>query len=75
MRLGGHHVVMQHLDRMVHELERDGCTVYCSSFVVVSALLAMGWTLVGPKQEAELERGLAAGGSPPSTRDASGQSS
>lgn len=31
--------------RMVYGLERDGRTVYCSSFAVVSALRALGWTL------------------------------
>lgn len=30
---------------MVYGLERDGRTVYCSSFAEVTVLLAMGWTL------------------------------
>ena len=73
-RSRGQEVIMQHLDRMVHELERDGRTVYCSSFVAVAALLAMGWRLVGANHGAELERGLAAAGSSPSTHDPSEQS-
>ena len=43
-------------DRMVYGLERDGRTVYCSSFAVVSVLLAMGWTLSDSGQWAEVVR-------------------
>ena len=34
--------------RMTYKLERDGRTVYCNSFRVVSALLALGWALIAP---------------------------
>ena len=50
--------------RMVYGLERDGRTVYCSSFALVSVLLAMGWTLSDSGHWAALVRELAAG-SPP----------
>ena len=46
--------------RMVYGLERDGRTVYCSSFAVVSVLLAMGWTLSDSGHWAGLVRELRA---------------
>ena len=57
-------IMWQFEDRMVYGLERDGRTVYCSSFAIVSVLLAMGWTLSDSGHWAELARELAAG-SPP----------
>ena len=47
--------------RMVYGLERDGRTVYCSSFALVSVLLAMGWTLSDSGHWARLVRQLTAG--------------
>ena len=53
-------------DRMVYGLERNGRTVHCSSFAMVSVLLAMGWMLSDSGHWAELVRERAAG-SPPSS--------
>ena len=59
--------------RMTYKLERDGRTVYCNSFRVVSALLALGWALIAPEHCANSSAEPAAG-SPPSTRDPSAHS-
>jgi hypothetical protein len=40
----------------VYELERDGRTVYVSSFGVVSELLSMGWSLRAQGHLSELMR-------------------
>ena len=32
-------------DQVVYKLVRDGRSVYCTSFAVVSALLGVGWAL------------------------------
>lgn len=47
--------------RMVYGLERDGRTVYCSSFALLSVLLAMGWTLSDPGHWTRLLRERTAG--------------
>jgi hypothetical protein len=52
--------------RMVYALERGGRTVYCSSFAVVSVLIAMGWTMS--------DSGHWAGWISPATQDPSEQS-
>jgi hypothetical protein len=46
---------------MVYGLERDGHTVYCSSFAEVTVLLAMGWTLSDSGHWARRVRELTAG--------------
>ncbi len=46
---------------MLYELERDGRTVYCSSYAVVAALVGMGWTLNESGHWAILVDGLVAG--------------
>jgi hypothetical protein len=60
--------------RMVYGLERDGRTVHCSSFAVVSVLRAMGWTLSdsghwGQPDPRELKRFEAASGVSTGIRD------
>ncbi len=59
---------------MVYALERDGRTVYCSSFHVVSVLLSMGWVLRATDRWSRLVRERAAGSSP-STHNRSEQPS
>jgi hypothetical protein len=59
--------------RIAYELERDGRTVYCNSFRVVSALLELGWALIVPDHCANSSAEPEAG-SPPSTHDPSAHS-
>jgi hypothetical protein len=48
-------------DQVVYKLVRDGRSVYCASFAVVSALLGVGWALRDWGRRARFAAEVAAG--------------
>jgi hypothetical protein len=48
-------------DQTVYKLVRDGQSVYCASFAVLSALLGMGWALSDWGRWARFAREMARG--------------